>query len=60
MTEKVYAAPSGEIHYWAEHHNKDGLTLVFLPGLTAGHNANTDQPALVNALIEQFVKTLAN
>lgn len=37
MTEKIYTTPSGQIHYWAEDYNKDSLTLVFLPGLTADH-----------------------
>lgn len=37
MTEMVYSTPSGEIHYWVEHKNREELTLVFLPGLTADH-----------------------
>jgi len=35
---------------WAQ---QDGLPLVWLPN--AGHNANTDQPEMVNELIEFFV-----
>ena len=37
MTEKMYATPSGEIHYWVSPGQKDRPWLVFLPGLTADH-----------------------
>ncbi len=37
MIEKTYETPSGVIHYWTDIIDKDGLTLVFLPGLTADH-----------------------
>lgn len=37
ITEKIYSAPSGNIHYWLRLKDKSGFTLVFLPGLTADH-----------------------
>ena len=38
MTEKIYAVPSGEIHYWTNRSAQEGEhTLIFLPGLTADH-----------------------
>ncbi len=37
LTEKTYKTLSGIIHYWTNKINADGVTLVFLPGLTADH-----------------------
>ena len=37
MIEKAYDTPSGRIHYWISVIDKDAMTLVFLPGLTADH-----------------------
>lgn len=38
MIEKVFQTSCGEIHYWiSEGFKIDGITLVFLPGLTADH-----------------------
>lgn len=37
MIEKTYETESGIIHYWISMIDTDGLTLVFLPGLTADH-----------------------
>lgn len=37
MIEKIHKTPLGNIHYWVNIMNKDAVTLVFLPGLTADH-----------------------
>ncbi len=37
MQERTYQTPCGTIHYWISKPFDDGLTLVFLPGLTADH-----------------------
>lgn len=37
MTEKIHKTQLGDIHYWINILNKDSVTLVFLPGLTADH-----------------------
>ena len=37
MIKKIYETPSGNIHYWTDKIDPDGVTLVFLPGLTADH-----------------------
>ncbi|MBE6887197.1 MAG: alpha/beta hydrolase [Ruminococcaceae bacterium] len=37
MTEKIYKTSLGDIHYWVNITDKNALTLVFLPGLTADH-----------------------
>ena len=37
MNERTYTTPSGKIHYWVNLISPDGITLVFLPGLTADH-----------------------
>lgn len=37
MQEKTYVTPLGAIHYWVHIIDADGVTLVFLPGLTADH-----------------------
>ena len=36
--EKVYATPSGDIHYWITAGEPEKSWLVFLPGLTADHH----------------------
>lgn len=48
MIEKVYKTPKGNIHYWiSDEINKDAISLIFLPGLTADHR-------LFNKQIEYF------
>ena len=37
MTEKIYETLLGNIHYWVNLIDKNKVTLVFLPGLTADH-----------------------
>ncbi len=37
MIEKIYNTTLGNIHYWTNIIDKDDVTLVFLPGLTADH-----------------------
>ena len=37
MNEKIYKTSLGNIHYWVNILDKDAVTLVFLPGLTADH-----------------------
>ena len=37
MIEKVYNTSCGNIHYWINIIEKDTITLIFLPGLTADH-----------------------
>ena len=37
MTEKIHKTQLGDIHYSTNILNKDSVTLVFLPGLTADH-----------------------
>ena len=44
------------IRYNKAWHKKTGIPLVWIKG--AGHNSNTDEPELVNRLIEDFVKGL--
>ena len=46
MQEKIYLTPCGGIHYWvSQEHGPDGVTLVFLPGLTADHRLFDKQVA---------------
>ena len=37
MTGKTYETPCGTIRYWTNGRDLPGVTLVFLPGLTADH-----------------------
>ena len=37
MNEKIHKTPLGNIHYWINLIDKNMVTLVFLPGLTADH-----------------------
>ena len=37
MIEKIHKTPLGNIHYWINLIDKNNVTLVFLPGLTADH-----------------------
>lgn len=37
MKEKIYTIPLGNIYYWTNLIDKEKITLVFLPGLTADH-----------------------
>lgn len=45
MLEKTYQTRSGTIHYWTHTKDPDGITLVFLPGLTADHRLFNKQTA---------------
>ena len=48
MQEKIYPTPCGGIHYWvSQEHGPDGVTLVFLPGLTADHRLFDKQVAFL-------------
>lgn len=49
MIEKIHKTPCGNIHYWINIIDKNSVTLVFLPGLTADHR-------LFNKQIEYFEK----
>lgn len=37
MIEKIHKTPCGNIHYWINIIDKNAVTLIFLPGLTADH-----------------------
>ena len=37
MIEKIHKTSCGNIHYWINIKDKDAVTLIFLPGLTADH-----------------------
>lgn len=37
MVEQIHKTPLGNIHYWINTIERDRITLVFLPGLTADH-----------------------
>ena len=34
---KNFRTPSGDIHYWINEMNKNSVTRLFLPGLSAAH-----------------------
>lgn len=56
MTEKTYATPCGNIHYWtSEKKNDDQPTLIFLPGLTADHRLFDKQTAYFESKYQVFV-----
>ena len=59
LKESTYQTPCGIIHYWSSILSLDTTTLVFLPGLTAGHNSNTDKPEMINSLIEEFLSNIS-
>ena len=44
------------IRYNKEWHKKSGIPISWIKG--AGHNSNTDQPDLINRLIEEFLMQL--
>ena len=44
------------IRYSREWHKRTGFPLEWIPG--AGHNSNTDEPDMINQLIEEFVARL--
>ncbi len=44
------------VRYNKAWHKKTGIPIEWIPG--AGHNSNTDNPGLVNGLIEGFVRNL--
>lgn len=55
MTERVYKTSLGDVHYWVNRINKDRLTLVFLPGLTADHRLFDKQIAHFENVYNVFV-----
>ena len=59
LKESTYQTPCGTIHYWSSILSLDTTTLVFLSGLTAGHNSNTDKPEMINSLIEEFLSNIS-
>jgi len=56
LEERIYQTPCGAIHYWLQRcGDGDGLTLVFLPGLTADHRLFEKQIAYFNGKYNLFV-----
>lgn len=56
MIEKVYRTRCGEIHYWISNAiQEEGLTLVFLPGLTADHRLFEKQIEFFEEKMNVFV-----
>lgn len=55
MTERTYTTPSGTIHYWINMTDRDGVTLAFLPGLTADHRLFDRQIAYFENRYNVFV-----
>lgn len=55
MIEKIYKTPSGDIHYWINIIDRDIVTLVFLPGLTADHRLFDKQIAYFEGKYNVFV-----
>lgn len=70
LLQKEYRTRCGVIHYWIAKKKESGVTLVFLPGLTADHHLFDkqiayfegkysvfvwDAPERVNRLIEELV-----
>jgi hypothetical protein len=64
MNEKIHKTPSGNIQYWVNMIDKDAVTLVFLPGLTADHRLFDKQIAYFDGIeieysaIIQFIEKL--
>lgn len=55
MIERVYATPSGDIHYWVNLVDNHAVTLVFLPGLTADHRLFQQQVEYFEGRYHVFV-----
>ena len=55
MNERTYTTPLGKIHYWVHQISQDGITLVFLPGLTADHRLFDKQIAYFEGRYNVFV-----
>ena len=55
MIEKIYKTPLGDIHYWVNITDRDAVTLVFLPGLTADHRLFDKQIAYFEKKYNVFV-----
>ena len=55
MMEKIYRTEKGPIHYWISSVTKDGVTLVFLPGLTADHRLFEKQTEYFEGKYNVFV-----
>ena len=55
MMNHTYETPSGVIHYWMDIPNPAGLTLVFLPGLTADHRLFQKQISYFQGKYNVFV-----
>lgn len=56
MTEKIHTTRCGGIHYWISDELKDnGITLMFLPGLTADHRLFDKQIEYFEAKCNVFV-----
>ena len=46
------------IRYNKAWHKKSGIPIKWIEG--AGHNSNTDEPELINSIIEEFIEGLSN
>ena len=55
MIEKIHKTPSGNIHYWIDLIDRNIVTLVFLPGLTADHRLFDKQIAYFENKYNVFV-----
>ena len=55
MIEKTHKTPLGNIHYWIDIIDRDSVTLVFLPGLTADHRLFDKQIAYFESKYNVFV-----
>ena len=55
MEQKTYETPSGVIHYWVDLIDDGGVTLVFLPGLTADHRLFEKQISYFQGKYNLFV-----
>jgi pimeloyl-ACP methyl ester carboxylesterase len=55
MLEKIYNTEKGPIHYWISSVTKDGVSLVFLPGLTADHRLFEKQTECFDSKYNVFV-----
>jgi pimeloyl-ACP methyl ester carboxylesterase len=55
MLEKTYLTEKGSLHYWISSAPNDGLSLVFLPGLTADHRLFVKQTDYFDGRYRLFV-----
>ena len=55
MTGKAYETPCGTIRYWTNERDASGVTLVFLPGLTADHRLFDRQIAYFEGKVRVLV-----